>query len=250
MSELVLNEIDNGLCTLTLNRPTKLNALTLGLFMELSAHIDALSFDQVRCILLKGAGRSFCAGHDLDAIASGEETTAEAKRFETGLIERLATLPVPVVAAVRGHCLTGGLELALAADIIIAAEDAKFGDTHAKWDIVPIWGLSQRLPRRVGHARAYEMMFTSRCYSGVQAAAMGLANFCVPVDALDNEAVRLCRDILANSRRSVSAMKRLVLDTDGMTLRAGIAWELHHSESKGAGAGSRIAVARSKRADE
>ena len=154
MSDLILNEIDNDLCTLTLNRPAKLNALTLGLFKELSANIDALSFDEVGCILLKGAGRSFCAGHDLDAIASGEETTTEAKRFETGLIERLATMPVPVVAAVRGHCLTGGLELALAADIIIAAEDAKFGDTHAKWDIVPIWGLSQRLPRRIGNARA------------------------------------------------------------------------------------------------
>lgn len=248
MSDLILKEIDNGLCTLTLNRPAKLNALTLGLFQELSAHLDALSFDDVGCLLLKGAGRSFCAGHDLDAIASGEETTAEAKRFETGLIERLATMAVPVVAAVHGHCLTGGLELALAADVIIAAEDAKFGDTHAKWDIVPIWGLSQRLPRRIGQARAYEMMFTSRFYSGVQAAAMGLANFCVPADTLDAEASRLCRDILANSQRSVRAMKRLVLDTDGMPLRAGIAWELHHTESRGAGAGSRIAIARSERA--
>jgi len=177
MSELVLNEIVDRLCTLTLNRPTKLNALNLSLFKELSAHIDALSFDRVGCILLKGAGRSFCAGHDLDDIATGAETSAEAKLFETGLIERLATLPVPVVAAVRGHCLTGGLELALATDIIIAAEDAKFGDTHAKWDIVPIWGLSQRLPRRIGHARAYEMMFTSRFYSGAHAASTYAARY-------------------------------------------------------------------------
>jgi enoyl-CoA hydratase len=246
MSELVLKQIEQGLCTLTLNRPEKLNALQLTLFKQFEAHLDAISFDEVGCVLLKGAGRSFCAGHDLDSIANGEETTAEAKRFETGLIERLANLPVPVVAAVQGHCLTGGLELALAANIIVAADSAKFGDTHAKWDIVPIWGLSQRLPRRIGHARAYEMMFTARFYSGAQAAEMGLANFCVPADQLDTEAERLCRDILANSWRSLRAMKRLVLDTDGMSLRAGIAWELHHTESRGAGAGSRIAIARAK----
>lgn len=246
MAELVLCEVEEGLCTLTLNRPEKLNALNLSTFRELERLLNSLPLDKIGCVLLKGAGRSFCAGHDLDDIASGEETTAEAKRLETGLIERIATLPIPVVAAVRGHCLTGGLELVLAANIIVAADTAKFGDTHAKWDIVPIWGLSQRLPRRVGEAKAYEMMFTGRFYTGEQAVAMGLANECVPADELDEAADRLCREILANSRRSVRAMKKLVLDTDGLPLRAGIAWELHHSESKGAGAGALIAQARTR----
>jgi enoyl-CoA hydratase/carnithine racemase len=236
----ILRSIADGLCRLTLNRPEKLNALNAASFHELESHLDRINAENVGCVLLTGAGRSFCAGHDLDDISGGGEEGA-VKRFETGIVERLATLPMPVVAAIRGHCLTGGLELALAADIIIAAESAKFADTHAKWDLVPIWGLSQRLPRRVGIARAQEMMFASRTYSGAQAAAMGLANFCVPDAELDAEAERLCADILANSWRATRAMKKLVADTDAMTLKAGIAWELHHTEGRGPEMAERIA---------
>lgn len=180
-----------------------------------------------------GAGRSFCAGHDLDDLASGEESAAEAERFENGLVERLATLPFPVVAKVRGHCYTGGLELVLAADIIVAAETAKFADTHAKFDLVPIWGLTQRLPRRVGMAKAKEIMFSSRTYSGTEAAAMGLANRAVPDDELDVYVEALCADITANSMRSNREIKKLLVDTDGLNLATGNAWELHHSPGHG-----------------
>lgn len=238
--EMVLRTIRDGLCTLTLNRPAKLNAVSADTFRELDAHLDAITPDTVGCVLLTGAGRSFCAGHDLGAISAGGEGGAVA-RLETGVVERLATLPMPVVAAIRGHCMTGGLELALAADIIIASDTAQFADTHAKWDLVPIWGLSQRLPRRVGAARAYEMMFASRGYSGAQAVEMGLANMCVPDVDLDAEADRFCRDILANSWRATRAMKKLMADTEGMTLKAGVAWELHHSEGRGPEMEERIA---------
>lgn len=240
MTQFVTSTIADGLCTLTLNRPEKLNALNLAVFRELAAHLDRVTPETVGCILLTGAGRSFCAGHDLDDISGGSEDGA-AGRYETGMIERLATMPMPVVAAIRGHCLTGGLELALAADIIIAAEGAKFADTHAKWDLVPIWGLSQRLPRRIGVARAQEMMFASRTYSGSEAAAMGLANFVVPDADLDAEADRFCREVLANSWRATRAMKKLVTDTDAMTLAAGVAWEIHHSEGRGPEMAERIA---------
>lgn len=229
---LVTLSIENGLARLTLNRPDKLNALSLAAFHEIDRHLDVIEREQPGCVLLTGAGRSFCAGHDLDGIASGDETV-DAGRIESRIIERLATLPMPVVAAVRGHCLTGGLELALAADIIIAAEDAKFADTHAKWDLVPIWGLSQRLPRRIGLAKAYEMMFASRTYSGAEAAAMGLANFCVPGDRLDAEAERFCADVLANAWRATRAMKTLVARTEGMTLAEGIRYEIDHTEGRG-----------------
>lgn len=245
MSELVTATLHDGLFTLTLNRPEKLNALTLAFFREIDAHLDRVTPDTVGCILITGAGRSFCAGHDLDDISSGKEE-GEAGLIETRLVERLATMPMPVVAKVRGHCLTGGLELALAADIIIAAEGAKFADTHAKWDLVPIWGLSQRLPRRIGVAKAQEMMFASRTYSGVQAAAMGLANFAVPDDDLDAETERLCRDILANSWRATRAAKKLIIDTDGMTLPAGIAYEIHQRTARGAEVDDRITRLRKK----
>ncbi|WP_317932209.1 enoyl-CoA hydratase/isomerase family protein [Halioxenophilus sp. WMMB6] len=242
----VLCELDNGLCRLTLNRPEKLNALTLGMFQEINEYLDGLDYSAVGCLLLSGAGRSFCAGHDLDSLAAGEEA-GHAERFENGLVERLANLPFPVVASVRGHCYTGGLELVLAADLIIAADNAKFADTHAKFDLVPIWGLTQRLPRRVGMAKAREMMFASRTYSGAQAEAMGLANQSVPEAELDEAVVALCRDILANSRRSNRAIKKLLHDTDGLNLAAGNAWELHHSEGHGPGFAE---VIRAKRAQQ
>lgn len=247
MDDMILCEVANGLCTLTLNRPAKLNALNLAAFQLLDQHLHGieLSLEAIGCVLLRGAGRSFCAGHDLDDIAGGSEGAA-AQRFETGAIERLASLPVPVVAAVQGHCLTGGLELALAADLIVAAESARFSDTHGKWDLVPVWGLTQRLPRRVGQAKAMELMFTSRNYSGREAEAMGLANLCVPDERLDEEVGRLCTDILANAWRANRAVKQMVAATDGMTLRAGIAYELHHTAGRGAEMAERLARMRKR----
>lgn len=233
MTETVTCAVEDRICRLTLNRPDKLNALNLGVFKQIAGHLDRLDYSAVSCLILSGAGRSFCAGHDLDDLASGDESGAEAERFENGLVERLATLPFPVVAKVRGHCFTGGLELVLAADIIVAAETARFADTHAKFDLVPIWGLSQRLPRRIGMAKAKEMMFSSRTYSGIQAAAMGLANHAVPEAELDGFVDALCADIALNSARSNREIKKLLADTDGLNLAAGNAWELHHSPGHG-----------------
>jgi enoyl-CoA hydratase/carnithine racemase len=244
VAELVLCSVENGLCTLTLNRPEKLNALSVEAFRQMAAHLDGLKPEEVGCLLLTGAGRSFCAGHDLDDLASGAEIAGEVAHFETSLVERLATLPCPVVGAVRGHCYTGGLELVLACDIIIAAESAKFADTHAKWDLVPVWGLTQRLPRRIGEAKAKEMMFASRTYSGREAEAMGLANFCVPDEAFEAEVQRFCSDVLGNSARSNREMKKLIRESEGLTLAAGIAWELHRFPGHGPDFEARLAKLR------
>ena len=232
--ELVLCEVKDGLCTLTLNRPQKLNALNHDVFKALAAHIDRIETRSadIGCVMLRGAGRSFCAGHDLDDIGGGREGS-DVARFESRTIERLANLPQPVICVVQGHCLTGGLELALGGDIIIAAESAKFADTHGKWDLVPVWGMSQRLPRRIGRARAMEMMFTSRTYSGREAAEMGLANFCVADAELDAAIDRFAKDVLANSWRSNRANKKLLADTADMSMAAGLAHELHRSEGRG-----------------
>ena len=231
-SDAILCTVENRLCRLTLNRPEKLNALNVAMFEEIAAHLDQLDYSTIDCLIFSGAGRSFCAGHDLDDLASGDES-GRAERIENGLVERLATLPFPVVASVRGHCYTGALELVLAADIIITAETARFADTHAKFDLVPIWGLTQRLPRRIGMAKAKEMIFASRIYSGIEAAAMGLANFAVPEAELDAKVDAFCTDIIANSARSNREIKKLLTDTDGLNLAAGNAWELHHSPGHG-----------------
>jgi enoyl-CoA hydratase/carnithine racemase len=233
-SDAILCTVENGLCRLTLNKPERLNALNLAMFEEIAAHLDRLEYADVGCLLLSGAGRSFCAGHNLDDLASGDEG-GRAERIENGVVERLATLPFPVVAKVQGHCYTGGLELVLAADIIVAADNARFADTHSKFDLVPIWGLTQRLPRRIGMAKAKEMMFAARTYSGSDAVQMGLVNFAVAEQELDLQVEALCADILATSRRSNREIKKLLKDSDGMTLAAGNAWELHHSPGHGPG---------------
>ena len=242
MSEAVLREVKDGLVTLTLNRPDKLNALNFDVFKALSAHIDFAqeNVKSVGCVVLRGAGRSFCAGNDLSDLG-GVFEGGDGSHFRSTTVERLANLPMPVIAAVQGHCLTGGLELALAADIIIAADSAKFGDTHGKWDLVPVWGLSQRLPRRIGRAKALEMSFSARSYSGRDAAAMGLANFCVTDTELDAAVAQFAADVLANSWRSSRAIKKLVDDTEGMALKAGLAHEIHRSEGRGPETAERLA---------
>ena len=207
--ELVTRTDSDGLATLTLNRPDKLNALTPGSFVALRAHLDAIAADDsIRCVVLRGAGRSFCAGHDLEAIATGER--AQSRHFEPETVDALERLPQPTIARLHGHCFTGGLELALACDLLIAAESTKLGDTHGQWGLVPIWGMSVRLPERVGRSTAKELMFTSRRIDGRAAAAIGLVDRCVPDDELDDAVGELTREILANSRGTNRIVKRLI----------------------------------------
>jgi len=200
-----------GLATLTLNRPDKLNALSPSMFAELRAHLDAIAVDEsVGCVVLTGAGRAFCAGHDLASIASGEK--APSKHFEPETVDALEALPQPTIARIHGHCYTGGLELALGCDILIAGESAKLGDTHGQWGLVPVWGMSVRLPERIGRSAAKELMFTSRRIGGTEAAAINLVDRCVPDDDLDAAVDALALEILANSRGTNRIVKHLIDD--------------------------------------
>lgn len=240
MGELVLRKDEDGVATLTLNRPDKLNALNVELFEELNGNVkDIQAGTGVAVVVLRGAGKCFSAGHDLGDIASGEKLPEP--YFQSKVIERLADLPLPVISAVHGHCYTGALELALCADIIFASANAKFADTHARWALTPVWGLSQRLPRRVGTYKAREMMFTCRTYSGAEAAAMGLANMCVADDQFEAELKKLTADITANSSYSHAANKRLVTLTDGLPIKAGLSHEIHRGEGVGPDMRERIA---------
>ena len=242
MTALVLREDRDGLATLTLNRPDKLNALTVAMFAELLAHVEAIErqTDSVGLVIVRGAGKCFSAGHDLADISHGEKPPKPS--FQADTIERLANLPQPVITAVHGHCYTGALELALAGDLIVAARSARFADTHSRWALTPVWGMSQRLPRRVGFAKAREMMFTARTYGADEAVAMGLANSAVADDAFDAELDRLAKSILANSWFSHRANKRLLTQTEGMTLAAGLSYEIHRTEGRGPDMQERIAA--------
>jgi enoyl-CoA hydratase/carnithine racemase len=182
MSDRIIREDKNGLCTLTLNRADKLNALDTQAFEALDAHLAELEADEgIGCVVLRGAGRGFCAGADLKGIGGAQVPP----RYKPGVIERLGVLKQPVIAAVHGVCFTGGLELALACDFILADGSARFADTHGKWGLVGAWGLSQRLPRRVGLSTAKRMMMTGAEVSAAEAKDIGLVDLLAPEGELD-----------------------------------------------------------------
>lgn len=230
---LVKREDKDGVATLWLNRPDKLNALNVELFKDLETHVKAIADDtqNVGCVVLRGAGKCFSAGHDLGDIATGEKLPRP--YFQGHVIEALATLPQPVITAVHLHCFTGALELALAGDVILCSENARFGDTHAKFALTPIWGMSQRLPRRIGRSRAMDMMMTARTVKGPEAAEIGLVNHCYGDDVFDAEVDAYCKSVLANSWFSLRANKKLLDDSDGMSLEAGLAHEVYESQGVG-----------------
>jgi enoyl-CoA hydratase len=209
--ELVVRTDADSVATLTLNRPDKLNALNPATFVALRAHLDAIAVDEsVKCVVLAGAGRSFCAGHDLGSIGANER--APSRHYEPETIDVLEELPQPTIARLHGHCFTGGLELALGCDLLIAAESTKLGDTHGQWGLAPIWGMSVRLPERVGPSMAKMLMFTSRRIGGIEAARIGLVDRCVPDDDLDATVAALAAEIVANSAGTNRIAKKLMAD--------------------------------------
>jgi enoyl-CoA hydratase/carnithine racemase len=227
-------DIDGAVATVTLSRPEALNALTPTMLGELNTAFDGIREDaRIRVAVLTGAGRAFSAGVDLKSLgarelpggAVGEVLDVPGRH----LLANLETMPAIVIARVNGFCFTGALELLLACDLIITAEDAKFGDTHARWGIRPSWGMSQRLPRRVGVMKARELSYTARTFSGVEAAAMGLANVAVPRDELDGTVASWCEQILTNSPGTLAAYKDLYRSTEDLPLDQGLAYEVNTS---------------------
>lgn len=226
MNQRIIRADANGLCTLTLNRPEKLNALDTQAFEELDAHLAALEqeTDAIGCVVLRGAGRGFCAGADLHAMGKVPVPPA----FKPGVVTRLSCLPQPVIAAIHGVCLTGGLELALAADFILADESASFADTHGKFGLVGAWGMGQRLKRRIGEPAAKRLMMTGARISAAEAKALGLADLTAPAGGLDALVSGFVSEILMNSWHTNFTAKRMMRETEGMGLQAGLGHEAQH----------------------
>jgi enoyl-CoA hydratase/carnithine racemase len=210
----VLTEIADGVMTITLNRPEKLNAITRGMLDEVAAALKkADKDDNVGVVVLTGAGRAFSAGVDLTELGArkldnggvGGSLDEPARKVINAIIK----LPKPVIARINGHCYTGALEIALACDLIVCAEEAKLGDTHTKWGLRPSWGMSARLPGAVGRRRAKEMSFTARAITGAEAVTWGLANRSAPLAGLDAAVKEFTDAILANSREAIAAYKAL-----------------------------------------
>ena len=234
--------VDGPTAHIILNREDRLNAINNDMFRRLDDHVARLAgeAETVRSVIVRGAGKCFSAGHDLQDIASGD--AAHDVSFQSSVLERLANLPQAVIAAVHGHCYTGALELALASDFILAARSARFADTHAKWALTPVWGMSQRLPRLVGQAKAREMMFTARTIDGREAAEIGLAASCFEDTEFLERVDAIASMIAENSAFSIAAYKRLLAETDNVPLHLGLAHEVRNSAGVGPDMGERIAA--------
>jgi enoyl-CoA hydratase len=242
MTDLVLREDRDGLTTLTLNRPEKLNALNGDVFGALERHLKTLAREKktVGLVVLRGAGGHFSSGYDMAEVELMLRAHAK-PHYQSEVIERLADLPQPVVTAVEGQCSTGALELALAGDLIVAAESARFSDVYARWGLTPLWGMNLRLPLRVGAAKAREMIYTCHTYSGREAEHSHLANFCFPDDRFEVELEALCRDILQNSWYANRVNKHTLIETDGLTLDEARALEMFKNEGVAPDAAERVA---------
>jgi len=204
---------------ITLNRPEAMNSISPRLLSGLDAALDAVQQDRsLRCVVLTGAGRGFCAGADLKAVKAQSrdaDQAAAARAFRdkaNAVVGRIEQFPLPVIAAVNGLALAGGLELVLVCDMVIAAQEAKFGDAHARLGLLPGWGASARLPRKIGINRAKQMMLTAQQVPAAVAEQWGLVNQVVPLVELESAATALCDSLVDKSPLGLRRMKQLLND--------------------------------------
>jgi enoyl-CoA hydratase len=228
---VLLTTVENRIATVTLNRPESLNALSRALRNALAETFQRLAEEpDVGVIVLTGAGRAFCAGLDLKELA-GESPQEAAQAVSAGdVVAAMEQCGKPIIGAINGFAITGGFELALACDILIASTEAKFADTHARVGIMPGWGLSQKLSRLIGIYRAKELSLTGNFLDAHTAEAWGLVNRVVPAQELLPTCYALARDILSCDPELVRNYKRLI--DDGFALPYGEARRLESERAR------------------
>jgi enoyl-CoA hydratase len=220
----------NGIAWITINRPGVMNALTPALLKEMKTALEnAESDNDTKIIVIAGEGKAFSSGVDLKVLG---EYKPEKGRVGLPLdvpahelIEKLQSIPKVVIAMVNGYCLGGALEIALGCDLIVASDDAQFGDIHARWGLRPTWGMSQRLSRTVGLLKAKELSFTAETIDGREAYRIGLVNLAVPAEELKKATADLAEKIMANSPEAIAAYKYLYNQGAELTLKEGLELE-------------------------
>ncbi|ARU05981.1 hypothetical protein CCO03_16065 [Comamonas serinivorans] len=230
-SLVLIDRPADGLAVVTLNRPEALNALSNELRRQFTAAFDTLMQDGTRVVVLAGAGRAFCAGLDLRELGARAQSgqAAFGMERELNIVGAMEAFAGPIIGAVQGAAVTGGFEVALACDLLFAAPDARFGDTHGRVGIMPGWGMSQRLSRRIGIARAKEMSLTGNYIDAATAERWGLVNRIVPNDALLAQAVQLGKDMLELSPTILPKYKRLIDEGFATTQAEGLALEQQYA---------------------
>lgn len=223
--ERILYEIEEKVAWITINRPDALNSLNPEVLTEIREAVTAADQNaDVGVIVLTGAGRAFCAGVDLKSLQGleGGDVGPELNNIARETQNTIADVGKVVIAMVNGFCLTGGLEMALACDLIVAADEARFGDTHAKWGLRCTWGMSQRLPLRVGELKAREMTYTAEMITGPEAERIGLVNQSVPLSRLKDAVKGLAEKITRNSLDAVASHKYLYNASQKETMQNGL----------------------------
>jgi enoyl-CoA hydratase len=226
----VLLSRDGPVGIVELARPRKFNCLSDAAHTAIEGALAAFEAPDsgVRAVLLRAQGKHFCTGADLDEFGALRERPEEMAKFMAhghAVLRRLEASPLPVVAACQGLVLAGGLELMLACDVVFAGRDARFGDQHAQFGLVPGWGGSQRLPRLVGLRRAMDLFLSARWIDADTAQQWGLVNYVVEAGALGEAALAYARTLSTRSRDGLAAMKRLARRGLDLPLAEGLAFE-------------------------
>ena len=238
--QLVLVDKRDGIAQVTLNRPNAMNALSADLSARTVEVLVELEADErTDVVILTGAGRAFCAGLDLKEI--GGETKAARRRTDPDgdldsdldIVRAMSNLTPPIIGAINGYAVTGGFEIALACDILIASTEARFADTHARVAVVPGWGLSQLLPRLIGISRAKELSLTGNYLDAETACAWGLVNRVYEPENLLPAARKLAEDIISTDRRTRTTIKHIMDEGWRSSLQEGLRLEEEASRAQG-----------------
>jgi len=221
---------EGAVAIVELCRPEKFNCQSMALHLAL---LDAMSgFEKagsrVRAVLVRSRGKHFSTGADLDEVKAVRGDPARLAEFISlghRTFRRLESSPLPVVAAAQGLSLAGGLEFVLACDVVFAAQDARFGDQHAQYGLIPGWGGSQRLTRILGPRRALDLFFSARWIDAETALAWGLVNYLCPPEILHAKALEYCKTLAERSQTGIAMMKRLARQGLEITPDAGLRLE-------------------------
>lgn len=229
LTEIKLSK-ENEIAYITLNRPEKLNALTQVMLKEWRSVLEELKKDNsCRIIVVSGEGKAFSAGVDLEVFQT-IKVEPGFQMWEDGIaiMNLLENMPQVTICKLNGYCFTGAMEIMMAFDLIMAAEEAKIGDTHSKWSIPPKWGMTQRLQQQVGLRKAKELSFTAKTITGKEAERIGLVNHAVPLEELEGRTNELIQDILKNSAQTIAVEKDLYQYGSVNGLQDGLTYEAEH----------------------
>lgn len=223
-------EQKESIAYITLHRPDKMNAFTEIMLREWCHILHQIEQDiSIRVVITSGTGRAWSAGVDLSVFETVEVKPGY-QMWQDGndIIETLERMPQVNICMLNGYCFTGAMEIMLAFDLIVAADEAKIGDTHCKWGIPPKWGMTQRLQHQVGLRKAKELSFTAKAITGQEAAQIGLVNKSVPLDQLAQSVDQMAQEIIANSQQTIAAVKNLYNFGSKYSLAEGLAYEMDY----------------------